>query len=77
MKTSLKEAIASVLIDLGVNTVTNVPGYGGSEVFDVYNELANKKITNLVSRGSCLYRCSWFIDCRKKICSFNEGAWYC
>ncbi len=44
MKTSVKEAVANALADLGVAVVTNVPGYGGSEVFSLFNEISNKML---------------------------------
>lgn len=40
MKTTLSHAIAQALIDLGVEVVTHVPGYGGSETFQAFNELS-------------------------------------
>lgn len=40
MKTKVSTAIAQALIDLGVDIVTHVPGYGGSETFQAYNELS-------------------------------------
>lgn len=42
MKVKVHQAIAYALIDLGVEIVTHVPGYGGSEVFSSYNELNMK-----------------------------------
>ena len=44
MKASLKEIIAYALNDLGVSIITNVPGYGGSEVYSIHCELINKKL---------------------------------
>jgi TPP-dependent indolepyruvate ferredoxin oxidoreductase alpha subunit len=40
MKTTVANAIAQALIDLGVDVVTHVPGYGGSETFQAFNELS-------------------------------------
>ena len=40
MKTTVSHAIAHALIDLGVEVVTHVPGYGGSETFQAFNELS-------------------------------------
>lgn len=40
MKTTIANAIAQALIDLGVDVVTHVPGYGGSETFLAFNELS-------------------------------------
>ncbi len=40
MKTAVSHAIAHALIDLGVEVVTHVPGYGGSETFQAFNELS-------------------------------------
>lgn len=42
MKTTASQAIAQALIDLGVDVVTHVPGYGGSDTFLAYNELSLK-----------------------------------
>lgn len=42
MKTTASKAIAQALIDLGVEIVTHVPGYGGSETFQAFNELSMK-----------------------------------
>lgn len=42
MKTSAAKAIAQALIDLGVEVVTHVPGYGGTETFQAFNELSMK-----------------------------------
>ncbi|MEW6195301.1 MAG: thiamine pyrophosphate-dependent enzyme [Bacteroidota bacterium] len=39
MKTTVSTAIAYALIDLGVDIVTCVPGYGGTDTFLAYNEL--------------------------------------
>ena len=44
MKIKVHQAIAYALIDLGVEVLTHVPGYGGSEVFQSYNELSMKKL---------------------------------
>lgn len=44
MRTTVSEAIGHALIDLGVNILTHVPGYGGTETFRVYNELNQKSI---------------------------------
>lgn len=38
------EAIARALVDLGVQVVTHVPGYGGTEAFQAYNELSQKRL---------------------------------
>lgn len=43
MKVKVHQAIAYALIDLGVEVVTHVPGYGGSEAFLSYNEIGMKK----------------------------------
>ncbi|MEW6507971.1 MAG: thiamine pyrophosphate-dependent enzyme [Bacteroidota bacterium] len=40
MKTTFANVIAYALIDLGVEVVTHVPGYGGSETFQAFNELS-------------------------------------
>lgn len=40
MKTTVAHAIAQALMDLGVEIVTHVPGYGGSETFQAFNELS-------------------------------------
>lgn len=42
MKTTAANAIAHALVDLGVEIVTHVPGYGGTETFQAYNELSMK-----------------------------------
>ncbi|MDQ7817566.1 MAG: thiamine pyrophosphate-dependent enzyme [Melioribacteraceae bacterium] len=42
MKTTTAKAIAQALIDLGVEVVTHVPGYGGTETFQAFNELSMK-----------------------------------
>ncbi len=42
MKAKVHQAIACALIDLGIGVVTHVPGYGGSETFLSYNEIAMK-----------------------------------
>jgi len=42
MGTKVSTAIAQALTDLGVNTITNVPGFGGSEVLEDYKILAQK-----------------------------------
>ena len=44
MKLDAAHAISQALIDLGVDVLTNVPGYGGSEVFQAYNELSMKRL---------------------------------
>ena len=44
MTAKVTDIIAQALIDLEVKSVTNVPGYGGSEVFEAY---ASKKMRNL------------------------------
>jgi TPP-dependent indolepyruvate ferredoxin oxidoreductase alpha subunit len=43
MKLNAAQTIAQALIDLGVDILTNVPGFGGSEVFQAYNEMARKR----------------------------------
>jgi len=42
MKTLVSDAIAHALNDLGVNIITHVPGFGGSEVFDSYKNISLK-----------------------------------
>lgn len=44
MKATVAEAIAYALLDLGVEIVTHVPGYGGTEVFQAYNTLSQKRL---------------------------------
>lgn len=44
MKSTVAAAIARALIDLGVDVVTHVPGYGGTETFQAYNELSSKNL---------------------------------
>lgn len=44
MKATAAEAIAYALLDLGVEIVTHVPGYGGSETFQAYNTLSQKRL---------------------------------
>jgi len=44
LKASASKAIVQALIDLGVEIVTHVPGYGGTEVFSDYNELCQKRL---------------------------------
>lgn len=44
MNSTAASAIAQALIDLGVQVVTHVPGYGGSEVFQAYNEATQKRL---------------------------------
>ena len=44
MKAKVTDIIVQALVDLDVKTVTNVPGYGGSEVFEAYS---TKKMKNL------------------------------
>lgn len=44
MKATVHNAISHALIDLGVNVITHVPGYGASEVFTSYNELSQKRL---------------------------------
>ncbi|PKL82768.1 MAG: hypothetical protein CVV24_08405 [Ignavibacteriae bacterium HGW-Ignavibacteriae-3] len=39
MKTTAAKALAQALADLGVQVVTHVPGYGGTEVFQEFNEI--------------------------------------
>ena len=45
MQTKVHKAISYALIDLGIEVVTHVPGYGGSETFLSYNELNMKKLS--------------------------------
>ncbi len=47
MKSTVSEAISQALIDLGVDIITHVPGYGATETFESYNTLSMKK--NFVS----------------------------
>lgn len=42
MKTIISDAIALALKDLGVDIVTHVPGYGGSETFESYKKINMK-----------------------------------
>jgi TPP-dependent indolepyruvate ferredoxin oxidoreductase alpha subunit len=44
MKLNAAQTIAQALIDLGVDILTHVPGFGGSEVFQAYNEMARKRL---------------------------------
>lgn len=44
MNTTAAYAIAQALVDLGVQVVTHVPGYGGSEVFQAFNEIGQKRL---------------------------------
>jgi len=44
MKLNAAQTIAQALIDLGVEILTHVPGFGGSEVFQAYNEMARKRL---------------------------------
>ena len=44
MKLNAAQVTAQALIDIGVDVLTHVPGYGGSEVFQAYNELAMKRL---------------------------------
>lgn len=44
MKSTAATALAQALVDLGVHVVTHVPGYGGTEVFQAYNELSQKRL---------------------------------
>lgn len=39
MKATVSDAIAYALQDLGVDIITHVPGYGGSEVFESYKKI--------------------------------------
>ena len=41
---SAAQTIAQALIDLGVEVLTHVPGYGGSETFQAYNEMSLKRL---------------------------------
>ena len=44
MKLTAAQTIAQALIDLGVDVLTHVPGYGGSETFQAYNEMSLKRL---------------------------------
>jgi TPP-dependent indolepyruvate ferredoxin oxidoreductase alpha subunit len=44
MKLDAAHAISQALIDLGVDVLTHVPGYGGSEVFQAFNEMSMKRL---------------------------------
>lgn len=44
MKLTTAQTIAQALIDLGVDVLTHVPGYGGTEVFQAYNEMSLKRL---------------------------------
>jgi TPP-dependent indolepyruvate ferredoxin oxidoreductase alpha subunit len=44
MKINAAQTIAQALIDLGVDIITHVPGFGGSEVFQAYNEMAMRRL---------------------------------
>jgi len=44
MKTTIYQAIAHALNDLGVEIVTFVPGYGASDTFQFYNELTMRSL---------------------------------
>jgi len=44
MKTTIYQAIAYALNDLGVEIVTFVPGYGASDTFQFYNELTMRSL---------------------------------
>ncbi len=44
MNMTAAKTIAQALIDLGVDVITHVPGYGGSEVFQAYNEMNLKRL---------------------------------
>jgi TPP-dependent indolepyruvate ferredoxin oxidoreductase alpha subunit len=44
MKSTAAEAIAQALVDLGVQVITHVPGYGGTETFQALNELSQKRL---------------------------------
>ncbi|MCF8239914.1 MAG: hypothetical protein K9J16_00905 [Melioribacteraceae bacterium] len=43
MKAKASDVISYAMIDLGVDVVTHVPGYGGSETFLSYNSIAMKR----------------------------------
>lgn len=43
MQAKLSEIIVQAFLDLGVSTVTNVPGYGGSQVYQEYLEKSFKQ----------------------------------
>ncbi|MBA4407252.1 hypothetical protein C0389_08265 [bacterium] len=44
MNSTAATELAQALVDLGVQVITHVPGYGGSEVFQAYNELSRKRL---------------------------------
>ena len=44
MNSTAAFAIAQALMDLGVQVVTHVPGYGGSEVFQAFIEASQKRL---------------------------------
>lgn len=44
MKSTSAQAIAQALIDLGVDIVTHVPGFGGTETFSAYIELSMRRM---------------------------------
>jgi TPP-dependent indolepyruvate ferredoxin oxidoreductase alpha subunit len=46
MNATVADAIAKGLVDLGVEVVTNVPGYGGSETFSSYRSQSMKNPPN-------------------------------
>jgi len=43
MRTTLSEAIAHALIDLGIDVITHVPGHGATEAFESYNQIKMKR----------------------------------
>ena len=44
MKFKAAHAISQALIDLGVDIVTHVPGYGGSDTFQAYIEMGMRRL---------------------------------
>ncbi len=61
-RTSVAEAIANAMIDLGVEVVTNVPGFGASETFMSFNQLTmknrhisfNEEVAYTISHGAAI-----------------------
>jgi TPP-dependent indolepyruvate ferredoxin oxidoreductase alpha subunit len=62
MKATVSDAIAYALQDLGVDIITHVPGFGGSEVFESYKKINLKtppisfheEVTYTISHGASI-----------------------